>query len=66
MVQIKYVDVDRLPRTPKSWWFGYNENVAAAADSFVDFLFAPRWMRRMAALSRPRGALGTVFRRHRI
>jgi acyl-CoA reductase-like NAD-dependent aldehyde dehydrogenase len=66
MVQVKYVDVDLLPRTPKSWWFGYNENVAAAADRFVDFLFAPRWTRRLAALASPRGALGTVFRRHRI
>ncbi len=66
MVQVKYVDVDLLPRTPKSWWFGYNENVAAAADRFVDFLFAPRWTRRMAALASTRGALGTVFRRHRI
>jgi acyl-CoA reductase-like NAD-dependent aldehyde dehydrogenase len=66
MVQVKYVDVDLLPRTPKSWWFGYNENVAAAADRFVDFLFAPRWTRRMAALASPRGALGTVFRKHRI
>ena len=66
MVQVKYVDVDLLPRTPKSWWFGYNEDVAAAADRFVDFLFAPRWMRRMAALAGTRGALGTVFRRHRI
>jgi acyl-CoA reductase-like NAD-dependent aldehyde dehydrogenase len=66
MVQVKYVDVDLLPRTPKSWWFGYNENVAAAADRFVDFLFAPRWTRRMAALASTRGALGTLFRRHRI
>src|SRR5580658_2516481 len=66
MVQVKYVDLDLLPRTPKSWWFGYNENVAAAADRFVDFLFAPRWTRRMAALASPRGALGTVLRKHRI
>ncbi len=66
MVQVKYVDVDLLPRTPKSWWFGYNDNVATAADRFVDFLFAPRWTRRMAALAGTRGALGTVFRRHRI
>jgi len=66
MVQVKYVDIDRLPRTPKSWWFGYNENLAAAADSFVDYLFAPRWSRRMAALANPRGVLGTVIRRHRI
>jgi len=66
MVQVKYVDVDLLPRTPKSWWFGYNEGLAAAADRFVDFLFAPRWTRRMGALASTRGALGTVFRGHRI
>ena len=66
MVQVKYVDVDLLPRAPKSWWFGYNENLAVAADRFVDFLFAPQWTRRIAALASPRGALGTVFRRHRI
>ena len=66
MVQVKYVDVDRLPRTPKSWWFGYNERLAAAADSFVDYLFAPRWTRRMAALANPRGVLGTIIRGHRI
>lgn len=66
MVQVKYIDVDRLPRTPKSWWFGYSQNLAAAADGFVDYLFAPRWTRRMAALAGTRGALGTVFRGHRI
>lgn len=66
MVQVKYIDVDRLPRTPKSWWFGYNQDLAAAADRFVDYLFAPRWSRRMAALAGTRGALGTVFRGHRI
>jgi succinate-semialdehyde dehydrogenase/glutarate-semialdehyde dehydrogenase len=66
MVRVKYVDVDRMPGTPKSWWYGYSENLSAAADRFVDFLFAPRWSRRMAALGGTRGALGTVFRKHRI
>ncbi|MGC1580519.1 MAG: aldehyde dehydrogenase family protein [Candidatus Acidiferrales bacterium] len=71
MVRVKYVDVDRMPRTPKSWWFGYSESLAAAADRFADFLFAPRWRRRIAALGGSRGALGrgalgTVFRKHRI
>ena len=23
MVQVKYVDVDLLPRMPKVWWYGY-------------------------------------------
>jgi len=66
MVRVKYVDVDRMPRTPKSWWYGYSEKIAASADRFVDFLFAPRWRSRMAALGGSRGALGTVFRKDRI
>ena len=43
MVQVKYVDVDRLPRVPKSWWFGYTKELAAAAGHFVESLFAPSW-----------------------
>jgi delta 1-pyrroline-5-carboxylate dehydrogenase len=66
MVQVKYVDVDRLPRTPKSWWFGYNEALAGAADRFVEFLFAPQWRRRLSAAMRKNGALETLFRGHRI
>jgi succinate-semialdehyde dehydrogenase/glutarate-semialdehyde dehydrogenase len=67
MVHVKYIDIDRLPRVPKSWWFGYNETLAAAADGFVDFLFAPRWRRRLASLAAgKRGALGTIFRKDRI
>ncbi|MGH9702884.1 MAG: aldehyde dehydrogenase family protein, partial [Candidatus Acidiferrales bacterium] len=66
MVQVKYVDVDRLPGTPKSWWFGYNSELANAADRFVEFLFAPRWRRRMAALAGKQGAMATLFRGHRI
>ena len=64
MVQVKYVDVDRLPRTPKSWWFGYNGELAAA-DRFVEFLFAPKWA-AMAALIGKHGAMGTLFRGHRM
>ncbi len=66
MVRVKYVDVDRLPRTPKSWWYGYSESLAASADRFVEFLFAPRWRNRLAALGGSRGALGTILRKHRI
>jgi acyl-CoA reductase-like NAD-dependent aldehyde dehydrogenase len=66
MVQVKYVDVDRLPRTPKAWWYGYSEELAVAADRFVELLFAPSWYRRVAALRGRRGALKTLFRGHRI
>ncbi len=63
MLQVKYVDEDRLPRTPKAWWFGYDEKLSAAAERFVAFLFAPQMTQRWR---QARGALGTVFRRGRI
>jgi acyl-CoA reductase-like NAD-dependent aldehyde dehydrogenase len=66
MVQVKYVDVDRLPRVPKSWWFGYTEELAVAAGSFVESLFASNWRRRLAAATGKRGARGVIFRRDRV
>lgn len=66
MVHVKYVDVDRLPHVPKSWWYGYNEELATAAGRFVEFLFAPRWHRRWSAIAKKRGALRTLFRGHRV
>ena len=66
MVHVKYVDVDRLPRMAKAWWFGYTEELAAAAGAFVESLFAPSWKQRLAAAARKRGARGVIFRRDRI
>jgi acyl-CoA reductase-like NAD-dependent aldehyde dehydrogenase len=66
MVQVKYVDVDRLRRVPKSWWFGYTEELAVAAGHFVELLFAPNWKRRVIAATGKRGARGVLFRRDRI
>jgi len=66
MVQVKYIDVDRLPRVAKSWWYGYTNELAAAADRFVEALFAPGWRRRWRALADKQGARGLVFRRNRI
>lgn len=63
MVHAKYIDIDRLPRIAKSWWYGYSAELAAAADRFVEVLFAPSWKRRMAAL---RGSRRVIFRRDRI
>jgi len=63
MVQVKYIDVDRLPRWPKSWWFGYSERVAQASDRFVEFMFAPQWKQRV---SHARKALDAVFRKDRV
>ena len=66
MVQVKYIDVDRLPRIAKSWWFGYTAELAAAAGSFVESMFAPSWKKRFSALANKRGARGVIFRRNRI
>ncbi len=66
MVQVKYVDVDRLPRVAKFWWYGYSANLAAAAVAFADLLFARRWNRRASALLSRQGARGAIFRRNRI
>ncbi len=63
MVQVKYVDVDRLPGWPKPWWYGYNHQLGEAADRFLQFLFAPQWRHRWRSA---RGALKTVFRGDRI
>jgi succinate-semialdehyde dehydrogenase/glutarate-semialdehyde dehydrogenase len=63
MVQVKYLDVDRLPGWPKAWWFGYNREVSEAAGRFIDFLYAPNWKDRWRGA---RGALRALWRGHRI
>jgi succinate-semialdehyde dehydrogenase/glutarate-semialdehyde dehydrogenase len=63
LVQVKYVDEDLARGWPKSWWYGYDQELLVSADRVLEFLFAPDWRRR---LSSARGALGTLFRRHRI
>jgi acyl-CoA reductase-like NAD-dependent aldehyde dehydrogenase len=66
MVQVKYIDVDRLPRIAKSWWYGYTEELTVAAGRFVEALFAPTWKQRLGAMARKGGARGVVFRHNRI
>jgi succinate-semialdehyde dehydrogenase/glutarate-semialdehyde dehydrogenase len=63
LVQVKYVDVDRLPRIPKSWWFGYNDELGVAADRFLEMLFAPRFKERLKSAGT---AMKMMFRGHRI
>jgi acyl-CoA reductase-like NAD-dependent aldehyde dehydrogenase len=63
MIQVKYVDVDRLSHWPKPWWFGYNRDISESAGSFIDLLYAPRWKDRWHSV---RGALRALWRSHRI
>lgn len=66
MTEVKYIDVDRLPRVPKSWWFGYSAGLLGAARGFVDSLFAPTGLKRLRSLAGKSGAAGLVFRGGRI
>jgi acyl-CoA reductase-like NAD-dependent aldehyde dehydrogenase len=60
MVRPKYIDVDRLPRMEKPWWYRYGADLERAADSFLRFEFGGA----SAKLRSARGALKTMFRDH--
>lgn len=60
LVRPKYIDVDRLPRMPKPWWYRYGADLERAADAFLRFEFG----RVSAKLRYARGALKTMFRNH--
>jgi succinate-semialdehyde dehydrogenase/glutarate-semialdehyde dehydrogenase len=61
MVNVKYVDVDRLPGTPKPWWYRYGEGLEKAADAFLRFEFTGRMLAR---LQNAPEAMKTMFRDH--
>ena len=61
MVQTKYIDVDRMPRREKPWWYRYGADVERAADAFLQFEFGRGISAR---LRHARGALKTMFRDH--
>jgi succinate-semialdehyde dehydrogenase/glutarate-semialdehyde dehydrogenase len=57
MVRVKYIADDRLPRTKKIWWFGYEGGFAAEMENFVDLLFAPSIRAKLIAGIRSSGAI---------
>ncbi len=61
MVQMKYIDVDRLPRSEKPWWYCYGANLERAADAFLQFEFSGGMG---AKLRNARSAMKTFFRDH--
>ncbi len=61
MVQMKYIDVDRLPRREKPWWYRYGSDLERAADAFLQFEFSGGIG---AKLRNARSALKTFFRDH--
>jgi succinate-semialdehyde dehydrogenase/glutarate-semialdehyde dehydrogenase len=61
MVQMKYIDVDGLPRSEKPWWYRYGGDLEHAADAFLQFEFS----RGIGAkLRNTRSAMKTFFRDH--
>src|SRR6266850_629025 len=63
MVQTKYIDMDRLPRREKPWWYRYGEHLESAADAFLRFEFSSGIT---AKLGNARSALKTFFRDHEL
>ena len=63
MVQVKYVDVDRLPRMKKVWWFGYGDKFRQQMDGFIDMLFAHTLTARVKGALR---SVGLLRRKDRI
>src|SRR5438445_2221640 len=61
MAQTKYIDVDRLPRKEKPWWYRYGRELEQAADGFLQFEFSGGIG---AKLSNVRAGLKTFFRDH--
>jgi acyl-CoA reductase-like NAD-dependent aldehyde dehydrogenase len=61
MVRPKYIDVDRLPRMQKPWWYRYGAELERAADAFLRFQFAGGVGIKLRTV---RGALKTMFRDH--
>lgn len=61
MVQAKYIDIDRMPRSEKPWWFRYGSDLERAADAFLQFEFTPALLRK---LRHAPSALRTLFRNH--
>jgi acyl-CoA reductase-like NAD-dependent aldehyde dehydrogenase len=61
MVQMKYIDVDRLPRSEKPWWYRYGADLERAADAFLQFEFSGGIG---AKVRNARSAMKTFFRDH--
>jgi len=59
MVRTKYIDIDRLPRHEKPWWYRYSGDLERAADAFLRFEFSAGMA---AKLGSARSALKTFFR----
>jgi acyl-CoA reductase-like NAD-dependent aldehyde dehydrogenase len=60
MVRVKYLDIDRMPRMKKVWWYGYGAGFARQMEGFLDMQFARSLGGRVSGALR---ALGVVWRK---
>jgi succinate-semialdehyde dehydrogenase/glutarate-semialdehyde dehydrogenase len=63
MVQVKYVDVDLLPRMPKVWWYGYGKVFQQQMSGFLDMLFGSGIGARIKGSV---AAVGALTRKNRV
>ena len=63
MVQVKYVDVDLLPRMNKVWWYGYGVAFQRQMSAFIEMLFGNSLGARIKGAL---GSTGALRRRNRI
>jgi acyl-CoA reductase-like NAD-dependent aldehyde dehydrogenase len=47
MVWPKYLDVDRMPKMKKLWWYGYGPLFSEQTNGFIDFLFSKKLVTRL-------------------
>jgi acyl-CoA reductase-like NAD-dependent aldehyde dehydrogenase len=57
MVQVKYIDVDLLPRMKQVWWYGYGVSFQRQMSGFIDMLFGGSLGARVKGALKATGAL---------
>jgi acyl-CoA reductase-like NAD-dependent aldehyde dehydrogenase len=57
MVRVKYLDIDRLPRMKKLWWYSYGANFTRQMEAFIDLQFARRVSARVRSALKSAGAI---------
>jgi acyl-CoA reductase-like NAD-dependent aldehyde dehydrogenase len=57
MVRLKYLDIDRMPRMKKLWWYGYGESFRRQMEGFLDLEFGRALIGKVRGGLRGAGAL---------
>ena len=57
MVQVKYIDSDRLPNMKKVWWYGYGSKFQQQAEGMVQAFYGRGWTDRLKGFLHTIGAI---------